>query len=195
MAAELQKLAHFPIISKLDLLKAYWQIALDEESCAYTATDFGAGIGVFEFEVLPFGMRNSGAVFQRIMDMVLAPFEEWTAVFVDDVGIGAPTWDVALSRFEAVLAAFSDAGLWLGPGKVDLNSRPMRMLGHELRDGKFRPTSDVSRAIDDIRLPVTRVELRSVLHQFANSNPAVPALAGRWRNCGRCAQPVGRASA
>ena len=179
MAAELQKLARFPIIIKLDLLKAYWQIALDEESCAYTATDFGAGIGVFEFEVLPFGMRNSGAVFQRIMDMVLAPFEEWTAVFVDDVGIGAPTWDVAITRFEAVLAAFSEAGLWLGPGKVDLNSRPMRMLGHELRDGKFRPTSDVSRTLNDIQLPATRAELRSVLHQFAYFNPAVPALAGR----------------
>jgi hypothetical protein len=58
------------IFSTLGLKAGYWQLVMDEESIPKTA--FRCQRGHFEFLVMPFGLCNAPAVFQRTMDKVLA---------------------------------------------------------------------------------------------------------------------------
>ena len=59
--------AHF--ITKIDLNKGFYQISICSEDIQKTA--FDCPWGKFEFKVMPFGLRNVPAVFQRVMDKVL----------------------------------------------------------------------------------------------------------------------------
>ena len=57
------------VFSKLDLQEGYYQVPMASKDIQKTAivTPFG----MVEFLRMPFGLRNAGNTFQRIMDLVL----------------------------------------------------------------------------------------------------------------------------
>ena len=63
------EMAKYSVFTALDLEHVFHQVVLKEEDKPYTA--FQAGKGLYQFTRVPFGLRNSGAVFQRIMDTMI----------------------------------------------------------------------------------------------------------------------------
>ena len=72
-------------ISTLDLASGYWQVELDQVDWRRTA--FCAPHGLFEFKVMPFGLCNVPATFQRLIDLMLSGLQ-WSSslVYIDSVG-------------------------------------------------------------------------------------------------------------
>ncbi len=70
--------------STFDLAAGYWQIPIAEEDAEKTA--FISHQGLFEFNVMPFGLCNAPATFQRCMDKCLAGLK-WRSllVYLDDI--------------------------------------------------------------------------------------------------------------
>ena len=54
----------------LDLAFGYWQVKVHPDSCEETA--FITHQGLYEFRVMPFGLRNAPVVFRILMQCVLA---------------------------------------------------------------------------------------------------------------------------
>ena len=66
----LDQLGKAKYYSTLDLASGYWQVQMHPDSVEKTA--FITHQGLFEFNVMPFGLRNAPSVFQRLMQRVLA---------------------------------------------------------------------------------------------------------------------------
>ena len=78
--------------STLDLASGYWLVAVKEEDKKKTA--FVTKHGLYEFNVMPFGLCNAPATFQRLRDKVLSRFiGKFLVVYLDDVTIYSQTFD------------------------------------------------------------------------------------------------------
>ena len=98
--------------STMDLARGYWQVAMSPEAKRKAA--FVTNEGLFEFRVMPFGLCNAPATFERLMDRVLCGMR-WSRclVYLDDVISFGKSVPEALGRLEEVLARLSDFGLQL----------------------------------------------------------------------------------
>ena len=84
----------------MDMASAYWAVPLKEEDRAKTA--FMTPRRLYEMCVTAFGLCNSQATYQRIMDKTLEGVDN-TAAFVDDVNTYSKTFDDMLDTLRKTL--------------------------------------------------------------------------------------------
>lgn len=115
--------------SSLDLASGYWQVRMEEEDRAKTA--FVTRFGFFHFNVMPFGLCNAPATFQRLMERVLQGLQWKTLVlYLDDVVIFGNSFSEHLERLKQVFLRLRDAGLKLKPKKCAFFKKEVSFLGH-----------------------------------------------------------------
>ncbi|GFY24115.1 retrovirus-related Pol polyprotein from transposon 17.6 [Trichonephila clavipes] len=96
--------------STLDLKSGYWQVEIHPEDREKTA--FTSGQGLWQFKVMPFGLCNAPATFERLMETVLKGLTfEACLIYLDDVIIGGRT-------FEEHLQKYPEEGVRTDPEKV-----------------------------------------------------------------------------
>lgn len=79
----------------LDLASGYWQVVMDEADKQKTA--FATHKGLFQFKVLPFGLSNSPATFERLMEAILSGLQwERCLVYLDDIITFGSTFEETL---------------------------------------------------------------------------------------------------
>lgn len=79
----------------LDLASGYWQVVMDEADKQMTA--FATHKGLFQFKVLPFGLSNSPATFERLMEAILSGLQwERCLVYLDDIITFGSTFEETL---------------------------------------------------------------------------------------------------
>ena len=98
----LDALAGAKVFTTLDLASGYWQARVevaDRENTAFTTRH-----GLFEFQVMPFGLCNVPGTFQRFTEFVLAGLQWQTClVYMDDVIVYGQDFDEHLERLREVL--------------------------------------------------------------------------------------------
>ena len=99
------------VMSTLDLAKGYWQIPLCDRACEKTA--FTTPYGLYEFEVMPFGLHNTSTTFQRIIQHLLCGCERYAGAYIDDVVVLSVSWKEYLAHLREVLKRLRRAGLTL----------------------------------------------------------------------------------
>ena len=95
--------------SSLDLRSGYWQVKLAPEARHKTA--FTIGQGLWQFRVMPFGLCNAPATFERMMERVLAGVpQSRCVVYLDDLLVYARDFGGALANLQEVLEAIRGPG-------------------------------------------------------------------------------------
>ena len=158
----LDALAGAKMFSTLDLASGYWQVELDPDDREKTA--FVTHQGLYEFNVMPFGLRNAPSTFQRLMEFVLTGLQ-WSIclIYLDDVIIFSKNFDDHLRRMEEVFGKLREAGLKLKPQKCRFLQKEVTYLGHVVSEnGVSTDPSKVSKILD-WPIPRNVSELRSFL--------------------------------
>ena len=101
------------------------------EPAAREKTAFTTHSGLYEFQVMPFGLCNAPATFQRLMENVLAGLAcDKCLVYLDDILVIGQSLDEHLSNLREVFSRLQRAGLRLKPTKCKLLGKEVEFLGH-----------------------------------------------------------------
>lgn len=147
-------------VTKLDLLKGYWQVPLTLRASEVSA--FVTPDSFCQYTVMAFGMRNAPATFQRLVNIVLADVPDCTA-YLDDLVVHSTTWLDHLSTLRAVFARLANASLTLNLAKCEFGKATVTYLGKEVGRGQVRTVAAKVDAITRFPAPATRRELRRFL--------------------------------
>ena len=115
--------------STLDLASGYWQVSLSPDARCKTA--FATHSGLFQFKVMPFGLCNAPATFERLMDRVLQGLR-WSRclVYLDDIISFGTTFDDALDNLTLIFERLCSFGLQLKSTNCHLFQTSVPFLGH-----------------------------------------------------------------
>lgn len=148
-------------ISVLDMTRGYWQIALDDDSQKLCA--FATPRGLYAWKVMPYGLRNSAATFQRVMNEVLREHRGYACAYIDDVAVYSESWEDHMNHLRAVLQTLKNVGLTANPTKCKFAQSRVKYLGHVVGSGTHSPDPERVQAIAELKPPRTKRDVRSVL--------------------------------
>ncbi len=147
-------------VTKLDLLKGYWQVPLTERASEISA--FATPDAFLQYKILAFGLKNAPATFQHLMNRILANVQNCEA-YLDDVVCYSTTWNDHLKTLEEVFTRFRDANLTLNLAKCEFCHATITYLGKVVGHGTVCPVEAKVQAIVYFPVPKSKRDLRRFL--------------------------------
>ncbi len=153
----LERAARARFMSTLDLAKGYYQVPITETDKHKTA--FLTTTGKYEYNTLPFGLKNGPAIFQRLMDRQIPE----ASAYIDDILVTSDTWQEHLVHLKKTLSALRDAGLTSKLKKCVFIRSNIDFLGHCIGRGHLKPQTAKTKAIADFKIPKRKKHFRTFL--------------------------------
>jgi hypothetical protein len=154
-------------LSTFDALSGFHQLEIVEEHRHITAFRTHK-YGLLEFTQLPFGLRNGPAVFQRVMNKVLAKFLWFfVLVYIDDIVVYSQSFDNHVRQLDQVLQAIAGANITLSPPKCHIGYQSLILLGQRVSRLGISTHQEKIDSVDAMK-PPTRVKELQMFLGFVN---------------------------
>ena len=158
-------------LTQLDLASGYWCLEVKEEDRGKTA--FSVPNGKYEFNRMPFGLKNAQASMQRMMDKVKSEVINrgylGIDTYVDNVFIFTETFEEHIETLKAFFETAADHNLSLKPEKCELGFKEMDILGFHVGNNSVAPSKENGQKLLDFPVPNTKRRLQGFLG-LANFN-------------------------
>ena len=158
----LDQLSNSRYFTTLDLAAGYWQVLVEPKSREKTA--FVTHSGLFEFSVMPFGLKNAPATFQRLMETVLSGLIRHVCLdYLDDIIVTGRTFEEHLANLHSVFLRLRDARLKLKPRKCFLAMKEVEYLGFRVSGEGIIADPKKIEAVQNYPTPADVKQVRSFL--------------------------------
>jgi hypothetical protein len=152
------------VISFMDGNAGYNQIFMAIEDISKTAFRCPGHIGLFEWIVMTFGLKNASATYQRAMNYIFHDLiGKVVEIYIDDVVIKSLSHDTHLEDVKRTLECTRKLGLKMNPNKCAFGVSAGEFLGFLVHEGGIEVGKKSMKAIDEV-VPLTNFkELQSLL--------------------------------
>jgi hypothetical protein len=120
--------------------------------------------GLYDWTVMPFGLKNATSTFTRTMSTVFKELgDKFLKIFVDDLNVHSENWAEHLQHLDAVFLKLREVNLKLNLGKCCFAARSITFLGHVASHEGTKPDPSKINAVVHFPVPKTVTDVRSFL--------------------------------
>ena len=159
--------------TKLDLKDGYWHVRLDEES-SYLTT-FNTPFGRYRYLVMPNGLNVSQDIFQMKIDET---YDNCTGVIgiADDINVHSAGDAQHNYRLHEAMERSRKSNLSLNFEKIELKKSSIKFFGNVYTKDGVKPDPDKVAAINSLRPPETKSELKTFIGMVNYLQQFIPNL-------------------
>nr|CAN67251.1 hypothetical protein VITISV_026553 [Vitis vinifera] len=147
------------MLSFLDAFSGYHQIPMsptDEEKTAFITP-----CGLYCYKVMPFGLKNAGATYQRLMTKIFKPLIGHTVeVYIDDIVVKSKTREEHVLHLQEVFHLLRKYGMKLKPSKCAFGVSAGKFLGFMVSPKGIEVSPDQVKAVMETPPPRSKKELQ-----------------------------------
>nr|GFA52171.1 reverse transcriptase domain-containing protein [Tanacetum cinerariifolium] len=166
---KVESLCGYPFKCFLDAYKGYHQIqmaAADEEKTAFHTEH-----GVYCYTKMPFGLKNAGATYQRLMDKAFeSQIGRNIEVYVDDLVVKSHTEAEMVKDIEETFQTLRKINMKLNPKKCSFGLAEGVFLGYVITPEGIKPCPKKTKAVLQLPSPQTIKEVQSLNGKLASLN-------------------------
>jgi hypothetical protein len=150
------------VISFLNGNKGYNQIFTAKEDVSKTAFCYLGFVGLFEWVVMTFGLKNAGAMYQRAMNLIFHDLlGVLMEVYIDDVVVKSVGFEEHMTDLKLSLKRMKKYGLRLNPLKCAFGVTSGRFLGFIVHERDIQIDPKKIESIGKIGEPVCKKDVQS----------------------------------
>lgn len=159
----MDKTRNCKFFSTLDINSAFWAIPLRIED--RQKTGFVTQEGHFQWTCLPFGLKTSPAIFQRILSNIIRKHKltHFAVNYIDDILIFSKTFEEHIIHLEQLLNAMLEEGFRIKLSKCKFAADSVKYLGHIIKNNCISPLKDNLISIRNFPIPKTQKHIRQFL--------------------------------
>ena len=148
--------------STIDLKAGYWQIPIAKKDRSKTA--FSTRSGQYQFRVLPFGLCNAPASFQRAMNILFSGLNwKQCLIYLDDIIVLGKNEEDHLKNLKQVFNILKQSNLKINISKCRFGFKSLKYLGHIIDTKGIRADPEKIEAIKNCKIPTNIKELNTFL--------------------------------
>jgi hypothetical protein len=149
------------IISFLDSNAEYNQIFRAKEDVSETTFICPGFIGLFEWVVMTFGLKNAGATYQRAMNLIFHELLGNTVeVYIDDIVVKSAEFSSHIADLRKAFDKMRRYGLKMNPRKCAFGVLAGKFLGFIIHEHGIEIDHDRIKSIRNVGLPTYKLEVQ-----------------------------------
>ena len=164
----------------LDGYSGYNQIFIANEDVPKTAFRCPGALGTYEWVVMPFGLKNAGATYQRAMNTIFHDFiETFMQVYIDDIVVKSVSYEHHLDHLRQSFERMRKHGLKMNPLKCAFFVQAGDFLGFVVHKKGIEINQNKTKAIMEAKAPSSKKELQSLLGKINFLRRFISNLSGK----------------
>ena len=155
------------LLSFMDAFSGYNQISMDQDD--QEKTSFVTGQGTYCYRVMPFGLKNAGATYQRLVNrMFQKQIGTSMEVYIDDMLVKSTTAELHIAHLSEALQILREYNMKLNPAKCAFGVSAGKFLGFIVNNRGIEANPGKIKAVLDMPPPSSIKEVQRLTGRIAS---------------------------
>ena len=154
------------LLSFMDAFSGYNQISMDTDD--QEKTSFVTAQGTYCYHVMPFGLKNAGATYQRLVNrMFQKQIGTTMEVYIDDMLVKSTTAELHIAHLSEAFQILREYNMKLNPAKCAFGVSARKFLGLIVNNRGIEANPDKIKAVLDMPSPLGIKEVQRMTGRIA----------------------------